>query len=117
MVANNFYPLFSMNKSHRLDKNDSKELLLSFTHYNSKTGFMCDIEQDIEPRLIRKIQCTTLIIHSRNDNSVSFEHAEYASKKIKGSTLIGLDNEWGHLFWIGKDSTELIKNIIEFIER
>ncbi|MFW6275222.1 MAG: alpha/beta fold hydrolase [bacterium] len=116
MIAQGFYPQFSKNKSHRLKKCDIKELLFTFKHYNSRTGFMCDIEQDIEQGLISRIQCPTLIIHSKNDNSVSFEHAEYANKMIKNSKLIGLDNEWGHLFWIGKDSNVSIKKIIKFIE-
>lgn len=59
------------------------------------------------------IKCPPLIIHSKNDNSVAFEHAEHATKMIKNSKLLGLDNEWGHLFWIGNDS---IKKTIEYIE-
>lgn len=117
MIANNFYTQFSKNNSHPLEKNDIKELLSTLKHYNSKTGFMCDIDHDVEQGQISMIQCPTLIIHSRNDNSVSFEHAVYANKKIKESKLIGLDNEWGHLFWIGKDSNESIRKTIEFIEK
>jgi pimeloyl-ACP methyl ester carboxylesterase len=116
MIANNFYPQFSKNKLHKLDNGDVNELLSTFKHFNSKTGFMIDIEHNIEREIITNIQCPTLIIHSRNDNSVSFDHAEHANNMINNSILIGLDNEWGHLFWIGKDSNESIKKIIEFIE-
>ncbi len=117
MIANNFYPQFSKNNSHRLEKNEIKELLSTFKYYSSKTGFMCDIDHDVEQDQISEIHCPTLIIHSRNDNSVSFEHAEYANKMIKESKLIGLENEWGHLFWIGNDSNEPIRKTIEFIEQ
>lgn len=117
IIANSFYPQFSKNNSRRLDKKDIKELLSTFKYYGSKTGFMSDIDHDIEQGRISEIQCPTLILHSRNDNSVSFDHAEYANKMIKGSTLIDLDNEWGHLFWIGKDSNEPMIKIIEFIEQ
>lgn len=117
MIANNFYPQFSKNKLHKLDNGDVNDLLSTFKHFNSKSGFMIDIEQDIESEKITEIKCPTLIIHSKNDNSVSFEHAEYANKMINNSKLIGLDNEWGHLFWIGKDSNESIKMTIEFIEQ
>lgn len=116
IIANNFYPQFSKNNSHQLEKSDINELLTTFKHFSSKTGFMCDIDHDVEESQISDIQCQTLVIHSKNDNSVSFEHAEYAKKMIKKSILIGLDNEWGHLFWIGKDSNESIKKIIKFIE-
>lgn len=117
MIANNFYPQFSKNKPHKLEKSDINELLSTFKHFSSKSGFMSDIEHDVEVGLISEIQCNTLIIHSRNDNSVPFEHAEHANRLIKESKLIGLDNEWGHLFWIGKDAGETIKKITEFIEQ
>lgn len=116
MIAKSFYPQFSKNKIHKLDNGDVNELLSSFEHYNSKYGFTIDIDHDIESETITKIKCPTFIIHSRNDNSVSFEHAEHANKMISNSKLIELDNEWGHLFWIGKDSDETIKRTIEFIE-
>lgn len=117
MIAKSFYPQFSKNKLHKLDKRDINDLLSTFKHFNSNSGFMVDIEHDIEKETITRIQCPTLIIHSENDSSASFEHAEHANKMINNSKLIGLDNEWGHLFWIGKDSNESIKWIIEFIEQ
>ncbi|MEX0929390.1 MAG: alpha/beta hydrolase [Balneolales bacterium] len=117
MIANNFYPQFSKNKPHRLEKKDIQELLATFKHFSSKSGFMSDIDHDVENGLISEIQSPTLVIHSKNDNSVSYEHAEYANTMIKNSKLIGLDNEWGHLFWIGNDSHESIRKTIKFIEQ
>ena len=117
MIANNFYPQFSKNKPHKLEKTDIKELLFTFKQFNSKSGFMSDIEHDVEDGLISEIQCPTLIIHSKNDNSVSYEHAEHAKRWIKNSQLYGFENEWGHLFWIGNDSNIPIRKTIEFIEQ
>jgi pimeloyl-ACP methyl ester carboxylesterase len=117
VIADNFYSQFSKNRPHKSDYVDIKELMATITHFNSKSGFICDIEHDVDNRIISEIQCSTLIIHSKNDNSVPYEHAEYAKKMIKNSKLSGLDNEWGHLFWIGNDSNESISKIIEFIEQ
>ncbi len=117
LIANSFYPQFSAKKFRRLEKCDINELLTTFKSYSSKTGFMSDIDHDIENKRISEIQCPTLIIHSKNDNSVSFEHAEHAKRNINHSKLLSLDNEWGHLFWIGKDSDEPIREAIEFIEQ
>lgn len=116
-IAKSFYPQFSSNTPHKLSKSDVEELLKTFRHFNSKTGFMCDINQNIDDDVISKIKCPTLIIHSKNDNSVPIEHALYAHKMIKDSTLEELNNEWGHLFWIGKDSNESIRKILKFIEK
>ena len=34
---------------------------------------------------------------------------------IENSKLAELNNEWGHLFWIGRDSNDSISKTIEFI--
>lgn len=116
MIAKSFYPQFSNNPIHKLKKNDVKELISAMKHYNSKTGFLNDIDQNINNEIITKIKCPTLIIHSENDNSVLLEHPEYANKMIKNSKLEILQNEWGHMFWIGTDSKNSIEKIIEFIK-
>lgn len=116
MIAKNFYPQFSTNTKHKLKKSDVKELISTMKHYNSKNGFLNDIDQYINDEIITKIQCPTLIIHSENDSSVSIEHAEHSNKMIKNSKIETLQNEWGHLFWIGADSKNSIEKTIEFIK-
>jgi pimeloyl-ACP methyl ester carboxylesterase len=116
MIAKSFYSQFSKNPIHKLKKEDIQELILSMKHYSSKMGFLNDIDQNINDEIFTNIKCQTLIIHSKNDNSVPFEHALYSKKMIENSKLIELNNEWGHLFWIGTDSKNSIEKIIEFIE-
>jgi hypothetical protein len=36
---------------------------------------------------------------------------------IENSKLLEIDNEWGHLIWIGIDSQTLIKETLEFIDK
>lgn len=117
MIANSFYPQFSSNSKHKLKKGDVQELISTMKHYNSKTGFLNDIDQRINDEIIAKIKCPTLIIHSENDSSVPFEHALHSNKMIDNSVMAKLDNEWGHLFWIGTDSIESITKTLEFIEK
>ncbi len=116
VIANNFYPQFTTNLPHKLIQEDVKELVSMFKNFSSGTGFINDIDQNIDNDVISKINCPTLIIHSKNDNSVPLEHALHSNKMIKNSKLVELNNEWGHLFWIGDDSTDSIKKTIEFIE-
>ncbi|MEB2777836.1 alpha/beta hydrolase [Algoriphagus sp. D3-2-R+10] len=115
MIAKSFYPQFSTDPAHKLTQEDIQELVLALKHYRSKRGFINDIDQDINDGTITKINCPCLIVHSKNDNSVSFEHPIHSNDMIKNSRLIELDNEWGHLFWIGKDSEQSIKKTVEFI--
>jgi len=116
MIVKSFYSQFSKNPVHKLKKDDIQELISSMKYYNSKTGFLNDIDQNINDGLITKIKCPTLIIHSENDNSVSLEHPKHANNMIENSKIEILQNEWGHLFWIGNDSKKSIKKTVEFIK-
>jgi len=116
MIAKNFYPEFSTNLPHKLIKENVKELLSMFKNFSSGKGFINDIDQNIDNDVISSIKCQTLIIHSKNDNSVPFEHAIHSKKMIENSKLVELNNEWGHLFWIGTDSKKSIEKTIKFIE-
>ena len=116
LIAKNFYPEFTTNVPHKLIKEDVNELLSMFKNFSSGTGFINDIDQNIDYDVISKIKCPTLIIHSKNDNSVPFEHALHSKKMIENSKLVELNNEWGHLFWIGSDSITSIEKTIKFTE-
>jgi pimeloyl-ACP methyl ester carboxylesterase len=117
MIAKSFYPQFSSKSKHKLKKVDVQELISTMRHYRSKTGFLNDIDQNIKEGIVAKIKCPTLIIHSKNDSSVPFEHALHSNKMIDNSVMAKLDNEWGHLFWIGTDSMVPITKTLEFIEK
>jgi len=116
MIAKIFYPEFSTNLPHKLKKGDVKELVSMLKNFSSGTGFINDIDQNIEDDVISKIKCPTLVIHSKNDNTVLFEHALHSKKMIKNSKLVELNNEWGHLLWIGTDSKKSIEVTMKFIE-
>lgn len=116
MIAKSFYPEFSSLPSHSLDEKDVKELIKTMQHYHSGNGFLNDIDQDILNEVKQSIQCPTLIIHSVNDGSVSINQARNTHHLIKHSQLIELNNKWGHLFWIGKDSDESIHHTLKFIQ-
>lgn len=108
MIANSFYPQFSAYPGHKLRKDDIKELVLALKNYRSKKGFLNDIDQNVNEESLKRIRAASLVIHSKNDNSGSYEHAVHSHKLIKNSILVELDNEWGHLFWIGQDSDKCI---------
>ena len=116
MISKSFYPQFSKNPVHKLKKVDIKELVSTMKFYNSKMGFLNDIDQNINDEIITKIKCPTLIIHSENDSSVPLEHAKYSNQMITSSKIEILQNDWGHLFWIGADSKSSIEKTIEFIK-
>jgi pimeloyl-ACP methyl ester carboxylesterase len=117
LLARSFHNQFTTISSPKLRKNDITELISTLSIYRSKNGFIVDINQEIDIVTISKITCPTLIIHSNNDKSVSVDHAIHAHKYIINSELELLDNEWGHIIWIGKDSDDTVQKILTFIEK
>lgn len=95
----------------KFQKNEIFELQKMTSKMRSFKGFNNDLDQDIEPNILSKIICKTLILHSNFDNSVSFEHPENAKHRIKQSELIKLDNRWGHLLWLGNEYTKPLNEI------
>ncbi|MEM9980950.1 MAG: alpha/beta hydrolase [Bacteroidota bacterium] len=116
MMAKSFYPQFSTKPLHKLAKKDVQMLIIALKYYSSGSGFLNDINQSISDLALAAIQCPTLIIHSKNDSSVPFEHALHAKQMIEHTKLVELSNEWGHLFWIGSDAQEVIRETMQFIE-
>ncbi|PRX57220.1 alpha/beta fold hydrolase [Flagellimonas meridianipacifica] len=115
IIAKSFFSQFSTFPSQKLGKKDIDELILALKAYRSKRGFLNDLNQNISSESIKKIQAPCLVIHSKYDNSVPLEHAIHAHELINNSTLVELNNEWGHLFWIGRDSEDSLNVINKFI--
>ncbi|MEZ4906449.1 MAG: alpha/beta hydrolase [Saprospiraceae bacterium] len=92
------------------EMNELKDMTMKMRSYN---GFDNDLDQNINQDILRKIKCKTLILHSKFDNAVAFEHPENAKMNIKNSELIVFENNWGHLLWLGdnfiKPFTEIQK--------
>lgn len=83
-------------------------------HLSSGQGFMLDIEHEIPTETVESILTPTLIVHSRNDNSVAFEHALHARDHIEGAELFEAQT-WGHLIWLGEGSAEAKARVTAFL--
>lgn len=82
------------------------------TENDSGTGFIHDVEHRAKD--IERIRCPVLIIHSRNDGSVPFTHAEYAHSKIRDSELFEAPTD-SHFIYIGPGSEEVLRKRLEFL--
>ena len=115
ITAKQFFCQFSSVKPHPLEKSDRFELIAALSRYASNEGFMNDISQQGVDEVIAAVNCPTLIIHSAHDNSVPIDHALFAKRMIENSRIEILQNEWGHLIWIGSDSEEAFRKVEQFI--
>ncbi len=91
------------------------ELKQMTLHMRSGQGFVNDLDQTIDPKTVAQVNCTTLILHSENDNKVSLSHALNASEKIKGSKLITFSNRWGHMLWFGTEYEPVLHELKNFL--
>lgn len=82
---------------------------------SSGHGFLSDLEHDIAAEVLQTITTPTLIVHSRNDHSVPFEHALHAQAQIKGATLWEAPT-WGHLIWLGEGAPAVDETVINFLQ-
>lgn len=113
-VARGLHRQFCSKRQRRLRNQDVEDLFSALRHYSSGRGFLNDIDQTVDDRAIAEIGCPTLIIHSRHDASVPFIHALHARALISDSSLMELDNEWGHLIWLGEHAITWTGEIARF---
>lgn len=82
----------------------------------SGAGFLIDLSQtkDIKSKDVMNISVPTLIMHSKYDGAVPFEHADEAHQLIRESRLCVLDS-WGHLIWLGKEASAVQEQLLGFL--
>ena len=77
-------------------------------------GVLFDLTQQIERQTLRDITCPVLIVHSKADRAVPFEHALYARRAIPHAQFIESKSP-GHLIWIGPSARHDERMIERFI--
>lgn len=115
LMAKTMLNEFSTRTNQSIEKGEVDELHEMISKQRSFSGFVNDLDQNIDSTEISKIVCPTLILQSLNDKIVKIEHATNAKEKIRNSTLKTYDNKWGHLLWLGKESDAPIKDTLTFI--
>lgn len=116
LIAKSFYAEFSSLKGAKITRQEGKELSGALKKYRSGTGFVNDLDQNIDTATLNKIHCPTLILHSRYDASVSPEHAKHAHQEIQGAQLHMLENKWGHMLWLDQEYQEVLRLINNFLD-
>lgn len=77
-------------------------------------GVLFDITQQLEQQTLRAITCPVLIVHSKADRAVPFEHASYTQRMIPHAQFIESKSP-GHLIWIGPSARHDERMIERFI--
>ena len=78
----------------------------------SGRGFLVDLRAPTD--ISSDVAQPTLIVATRNDGAVSFDHAEYLAATLPDSTLVEVHTPT-HLLWLGEGSDQTAAAIQSFI--
>jgi pimeloyl-ACP methyl ester carboxylesterase len=97
-----------------LGPGEREELVQVFAAMRSGSGFAVDVHHAIDPALGTGVRRPALIVASRSDGQVVWEHAEQWHRLIAGSSL------WespalGHLVWFGAGAARTEQHVVNFL--
>jgi pimeloyl-ACP methyl ester carboxylesterase len=81
---------------------------------SSRRGALNDLTHTASQDLLEKIRVPTLVVHSREDASVPFAHAEWSLAHIPGAELCEAGFT-GHFYWIGAGYGPVSQRMAAFV--
>jgi pimeloyl-ACP methyl ester carboxylesterase len=99
----------------KLSSSDIDSICRFYQGHSSRRGALNDAMHTVGVDLLTLVHQPTLVIHSREDNSVPFAHAEWSLQHIPQAELCE-SGYTGHFFWIGPDFPRLSERMITFLQ-
>jgi pimeloyl-ACP methyl ester carboxylesterase len=99
----------------KLSPEDIGRLCRFYQGRSSRKGALADNAQSVGADLLESIHQPVLVIHSREDNSVPFSHAEWSMKHIPQAELCegGIT---GHFFWVDPGFPRIGQQLVAFLK-
>jgi pimeloyl-ACP methyl ester carboxylesterase len=82
---------------------------------SSRQGALNDLTHSVGVELLQKVSTPALVVHSREDASIPFSHAEWSLQNIPNAELCE-SGFTGHFFWIGPDYQEICRRLVAFLK-
>jgi pimeloyl-ACP methyl ester carboxylesterase len=98
----------------RLSPEDIQKFQHFFAGRSSRQGALNDLTHTAGADLLHSVSQPTLVVHSREDKSVPFSHAEWSIMNIPQAELCE-GGFTGHFFWIGPDYAAITARMVEFL--
>jgi pimeloyl-ACP methyl ester carboxylesterase len=99
----------------RLSAEDIRTLSHFFRGQSSREGALNDLTHVVTKELLQKVLSPILIIHSREDASIPFHHAEWSLENIPNARLCE-SGFTGHFYWVGPDYQRICESLIDFLQ-
>lgn len=118
-MARQTMAIFSSHDPHKAFRNltseDVRNICRFYRRHSSRKGALNDLTHTVGKDLLRSVGVPTLVIHSREDKSVPFSHAEWALAHIPQAELCE-GGFTGHFYWIGPDYQRISQRLVEFLK-
>jgi pimeloyl-ACP methyl ester carboxylesterase len=98
----------------KLSPADIRQLCRFFRGRSSRQGALNDLTHTVGAELLESVTQPTLVVHSREDSSVPFSHAEWSLRHIPHAELCEAGFT-GHFFWVGPDFARISQRMITFL--
>jgi len=99
----------------RLSTEDIAQISLFFHGHSSRQGALADGQHAVGRETLQAVKQPTLVVHSREDASVPFSHAEWSLENIPQAELCE-GGFTGHFFWIGPDFAPISQRMVSFLQ-
>jgi pimeloyl-ACP methyl ester carboxylesterase len=99
----------------QLTAEDIQKICCFYQGRSSRAGAMNDLGHTVGKALLQKVQVPTLVVHSREDKSVPFSHAEWSLAHIPNAELCE-SGVTGHFYWVGPDHQRISRQLITFLK-
>jgi pimeloyl-ACP methyl ester carboxylesterase len=97
----------------RLTPDDIKDICRFYQAHSSRVGALNDLTHTVGKEIMQRVQVPTLVIHSREDKSVPFSHAEWSLANISNVQFCE-SGFTGHFYWVGSDYQRVSQQLVAF---
>jgi pimeloyl-ACP methyl ester carboxylesterase len=97
----------------QLSVEDINAICRFYQRHSSRVGAMNDLTHTLGKVFLQRVQAPTLVIHSREDKSVPFSHAEWSLAHIPNAQLCE-SGVTGHFYWVGPDYQRVSQQLTTF---
>lgn len=98
----------------KLTPEDIESISRFYRGHSSRQGALADMQHTAGKELLEAISQPTLVVHSREDASVPFSHAEWSLENIPQAELCE-GGFTGHFFWVGSDFPRISQRMVGFL--
>jgi pimeloyl-ACP methyl ester carboxylesterase len=99
----------------QLTTEDIQKICRFYRGRSSRLGAVNDLGHSVGKELLQKVQAPTLVLHSREDKSVPFSHAEWSLAHIPSAELCE-SGVTGHFYWVGPDYRRVSQRLSTFLK-